>query len=135
MIPWLAFRGRDPRNKVDSPLGCSKSDEDKAWDAHQAEVRKAVKEGLPPPDLKNPKFELPAFAASTREVKGGSPRDSWPGPVSWTYSVNQSGWEFEPSFVSWTKSKSSLSKGFTQICQGPSAVGARAKRIIVPSGE
>ena len=36
-------------------LGCSKSDDDKAWEAHQAEVRKIVKEGLPPFDPKTPR--------------------------------------------------------------------------------
>jgi HEAT repeat protein len=35
-------------------LGCSKSDDDKAWDAYQAEVEKAVNEGLPPFDPNQP---------------------------------------------------------------------------------
>src|SRR5438309_11123755 len=47
----------------------------------------------------------------------------------------QSGRRFEPSFVIWTKSISSPSSFFTQICHGPSGVGARQKTIIVPSGE
>lgn len=47
----------------------------------------------------------------------------------------QSGCWFEPSFVRVAKSSSPPSTRCTQTCQGPSGVGARQKRIMLPSGE